>query len=52
MNNKDKENKYLFDKNLCKLKVDGITVNIEYTKNNKNFNDCIINILKIKKGCI
>ena len=46
-NNKDKES-LIESENSYQLKIDDITVNIEYTKNNKYFNQCILNILKLK----
>ncbi len=42
MNSKNK------DKNSYQLKIDDITVNIEYTKNGKYFDECILNVLKSK----
>lgn len=49
MNKKIKE--YLsHTENPYKLEVDDITVEIEYSENNKTFNECILNILKQKQG--
>ena len=31
-----------------KIKFDNITVEMKYSKNNKSFNECILNILKQK----
>ena len=35
-------------KGLYRLKVGDMCVDMEYSKNNKSFNDCMLNILKLK----
>jgi len=37
-------------KNPYQIKVGNMVVNIEYSKNYKKFNECILNILKQKIG--
>ena len=45
----EKLKKYLSKiQNPYKIKVENIVVTMEYTKNNKNFNECMVNILKQK----
>ena len=36
------------EKNPYVLKIDDMLVTIEYTENNKTFNECMLNILKQK----
>ena len=36
------------NQNIYKIKVDGITVEMEYSKNKKYFEECILNIIKEK----
>ncbi len=51
MEKKNKLKEYLSKtKNPYKLEIDGITVEIEYSKNNKTFEECILNILKQKNN--
>ena len=45
----DKIKNYLSKvKNPYQINVENITVTMEYSKNNKSFNECIVNILKQK----
>ena len=49
MENKKNLIKYLLEtENPYKLRVDDMTVEMEYSKNDKFFNECILNILKLK----
>ena len=45
---RNKKESILGNKNEVILKVNGITVNIEYSKGSKSFNECLVNILKSK----
>jgi len=44
------EKELLNTKNLYKLKIGDMKVEIEYSENNKTFNECILNILKKVKN--
>ena len=53
MKEKNLVTEYLLEnKNPYKLKIDGITVNMEYSANNKHFKNCILNILKQKSKIV
>ena len=46
-NNKEITN-LLKEKNLYQFKIDNMSVNMIYSKNDKSFKDCMLNILKQK----
>ncbi len=49
MNEKNNIKEYLLNtENLYQIKVGDIIVEMKYTKNNKIFNECMLNILKRK----